>query len=159
MGWYFISRFRGNTSPVYVLCPCPPGLWHLIYFIFLSFLFCFLAAPWHEASFGHGSDPSPSCDLYRSCGNRGSLTHRAGLGIEPVSRCSRDTANPIAPLQELPMTLYKYYSQIPTPRMSLDEVTVSQSMGLLHWTQWFSGFLQALIFRNLVISASFLGQI
>ena len=48
-----------------------------------------------------GSDPSHSCNLSYSCDNARSSTHCAGLGIEPVSQCSRDTADLIAPQQEL----------------------------------------------------------
>ena len=48
-----------------------------------------------------GISPSHSCDLCCSCSNARSLTHCAGLGIEPSSQCSRDTANPVAPPWEL----------------------------------------------------------
>ena len=39
---------------------------------------------------GQGSDLSQSHDLSHSCGNMGSLTHCARLGIEPASQCSQD---------------------------------------------------------------------
>ena len=44
---------------------------------------------------GKESDPS------HSCGNTGSLTHCAGLGIEPASQSSQNAAYPVAPQQEL----------------------------------------------------------
>lgn len=50
---------------------------------------------------GQGSDPNHSWHLGRTCSAAGSLTHWAGLGIEPASHCSQDTANPVAPWQEL----------------------------------------------------------
>ena len=50
---------------------------------------------------GQGSDLSHSCDLCRSCGNPGSLTRCAGLGIKPASQRFQDTAVPIAPQREL----------------------------------------------------------
>lgn len=40
-------------------------------------------------------------NLSHSRGHLGPLIHCAGPGIEPVFWCYRDTANPIAPLQEL----------------------------------------------------------
>ena len=39
--------------------------------------------------------------IAHSCSNTGSSTDRAGLRVKLVSQCSRDTANPIAPQQEL----------------------------------------------------------
>ena len=47
---------------------------------------------------GQGSDQSHSFDLCHS--NAGSLTHCAGLEIEPVSQRSRDATNSVAPRQE-----------------------------------------------------------
>ena len=44
---------------------------------------------------GQGSDPSHSCDSFRS------LTHCGGPGIEPVSLCSREVADPMAPQWKL----------------------------------------------------------
>ena len=41
-----------------------------------------------------GSDLSCIFHRSHSCSNTGSLTHCAGLGIEPVSPCSRDAAHP-----------------------------------------------------------------
>ena len=69
-----------------------------------SFFFFFLAAPWHMEFLGQGSAPSCSCNLSHSCGNTGSLTHCIRPGIKPVSQCSQDTANPIAPPRELKNT-------------------------------------------------------
>ena len=40
-------------------------------------------------------------DLSHNCSNTWSLTHCAGPGVEPVSHCSRDITNPIAPQWEL----------------------------------------------------------
>ena len=40
-------------------------------------------------------------NLHHSCGSARFLTHYARPGIKPVSQCSRDTADPIAPWQEL----------------------------------------------------------
>ena len=68
---------------------------------FFFFFFFFLAAPQRVELPGQGSDLSHSYELCWSCGNAGSLTHCAGPGIEPSSQCSRDTANPIAPQEEL----------------------------------------------------------
>lgn len=52
---------------------------------------------------GQGSDPSYICDLRYSgsCSNTRSLTHFAELGIEHVSQCSRDAADPFVPQWEL----------------------------------------------------------
>ena len=49
---------------------------------------------------GPGSDPSHSCNLSCSCDNARFLTHCAGPGIEPVSKCSQDAAD-IVPQREL----------------------------------------------------------
>ena len=59
---------------------------------------------------GQGSDPSHSCELRQSSSNAGSLTHCAGLGIKPASRCSQDTADSIAPQQELRSPVLKQLS-------------------------------------------------
>ena len=61
----------------------------------------FLATLWHMEFLGQGSDPSHSCDLCDICGNTGSLTHCARLGIEPVSQRSRDAAHTVGPQQVL----------------------------------------------------------
>ena len=50
---------------------------------------------------GQGSDLSCRPNLSHSYGSAGSLTHCAGLGIEPTSQCSQDAANPFAPQREL----------------------------------------------------------
>ena len=55
-------------------------------FLFFSF---FLAAPRHMKFLGQGSDLSCSCDLSHSCSDAGSLTHCAGLWIEPASQHSK----------------------------------------------------------------------
>ena len=59
-----------------------------------------LAALRHMEFLAQGSDPSHSHKPSRSCGNTGSLTHSAGLGIEPAFQCFQDTAYPIGPWQE-----------------------------------------------------------
>ena len=56
---------------------------------------------WHIELLGQGSDLNHIRDLRLSCGNARSLTHCAGLGIEPMSQCCQDAANPIAPQWEL----------------------------------------------------------
>ena len=53
------------------------------------------------SSRGQGSDLSYSCHLSCSCINTRSLTHYAGLEIEPESQGSQDAADPIIPPQEL----------------------------------------------------------
>ena len=63
------------------------------------FYFSFLAALQHMELPGQGSDPCCSHGLCRS--NTGSLTHCAGLGIDPATQWSRDAADPTAPQQEL----------------------------------------------------------
>ena len=55
--------------------------------------FFFLVAPWYTELPGQGSDLSSS--------HAGSLTHCAGLGIEPTSQHPQDTANPFSPQREL----------------------------------------------------------
>ena len=50
---------------------------------------------------GQGSDLSHSCDLSRSGGNAGSLNHCARPRMEPASQRSQDTADPVAPQQDL----------------------------------------------------------
>ena len=63
---------------------------------------CFLATLRHMEFPGQGWEPSHGCNLRCSCSNAGSLTHCAGLGIEPRSLHSRDApADPIALQQEL----------------------------------------------------------
>ena len=49
----------------------------------ISFFVFFFGCPEACGVPGPGSDPSHNCDLSRSCGNAGSLTHCAGPGIEP----------------------------------------------------------------------------
>ena len=69
---------------------------------FISFFFLsFLASLQRREFLGQGSDPSYSCDLSHTCGNTGSLTHCARLGIKPLSWHSQDAANPVAPQWEL----------------------------------------------------------
>ena len=65
------------------------GPFFLSFFLFLSFIFPFLAAPQHKKFLGQGSY------LSQSCHNAGSLTDCARLGIEHVSQCSQDAADPV----------------------------------------------------------------
>ena len=51
---------------------------------------------------GQGSDLSHGRKLRLSCGNAGSLTHRARGRIDPKSQCSQNAANPIVLQWELP---------------------------------------------------------
>ena len=62
----------------------------------MSFFSSFLPTPQHREFLGQESDPSHSCDLCYGCGDVRSLTHCAGLGIEPASQCSQDAADPVA---------------------------------------------------------------
>ena len=48
-----------------------------------------------------GSDPSHSCEHSPSCSNARALTHCVGPGIKPLSQCSQDAADPVAPQQKL----------------------------------------------------------
>ena len=90
-----------------------PSMIRILFFVFLLFFFSFLAATWHMVSPGQGSDPSLSCDLCHSCGNMGSLTHCARLGIKPASQCSQNATNPCVPQQELQDSLYSSSQDIP----------------------------------------------
>ena len=80
---------------------CLSTLFHLLCIFFL-----FSLPQWHMEFPSQGSDPSCYCSLYFSCGKTGSLTHCAGLGIEPASQHSKSAANPFMPQQEL---LYYYF--------------------------------------------------
>lgn len=64
------------------------------------FYFPFLAAPQHMEFPGQGWDSSCGCNLSYSCGNAGSLTHRAGPGIQPECQPSQDATDPTAPWRE-----------------------------------------------------------
>ena len=68
---------------------------------FVGFWFLVLVAPRHMEISGQGSDLSHSCDLSCNRDNVGSLTHCARPGIKPVSQCSQDAADPVAPQREL----------------------------------------------------------
>ena len=72
-----------------------------LYWLIDHFYNCFIFKIFNFEFPGQGSDLSQSCDLSHSCGNTKSLTHCAGLGIKPVSRCSQDTADPAVPHQQL----------------------------------------------------------
>ena len=54
--------------------------------LLLAMLNFSLAALWHMEFLGQGANPNHSCDLCHSCGNAGSLTNCAGLGIKPASQ-------------------------------------------------------------------------
>ena len=63
--------------------------------------FSFFSCPGAYGVFpDQGSDSTHNCDLRRSCSNTASLTHYAGLGTEPGSQNSQDTASPVALQQE-----------------------------------------------------------
>jgi len=68
-----------------------------------SFLFSFFggATPRHTEFPDQKLGPSHSHDLSCSCSNDRSLTHCAGQGIESLSQCFQDAANPLVPQQEL----------------------------------------------------------
>ena len=72
-------------------------------FIYL-FIHFFFSNPTALEFPGQGSDPKHCPDLSHSWGNTGSLTHCAGPSIEPVSQCSQDANDPVAPLRELQCT-------------------------------------------------------
>ena len=75
---FLISHLLGITEPYCLRCG------------FLKTVFSYL---WPLRSIWGSqarSDPSCRCNLSHSCGNTGSLTHCAGLGIEPASQCSQD---------------------------------------------------------------------
>ena len=87
----------------------------------LTFFFLFLAAPWHMEFLGQGSDLSYVYNLTCSCSNVGFLTHCAGPGIEPMSQCSQDAANPIVPWWELlVINFYQMPYQVFFTHSSLD---------------------------------------
>ena len=74
-------------------------------FSFFNF-FSILATPWHMEFPGQGSYLSYSHALICSHGSTGSPTHSVGPGIEPVPQRSQDTANPIAPQQEVLLVFF-----------------------------------------------------
>ena len=96
--WPGISHKLETTSQE---LPCSYLFLNFLLKTFFVCLLAFLAALWHVAFLGQGSDPSISCNLCHNCGNTRFLTHCAGLGIEPVSQCSRDATDPIVPQWEL----------------------------------------------------------
>ena len=83
--------------------------WIMDYQRYFSIFFSLLAALQHMELLGQGLDPSSSLNLSCSCGNARSLTHYARPTIKPVSQCSQDTANPIAPQQELQYLYFKFW--------------------------------------------------
>ena len=71
-----------------------------IEFSFFSSLI--LATSWHMEFLGQKPDLSCRCDLHcHSCSNARSLTPCAKVGIEPASQGASDTADRVAPQQEL----------------------------------------------------------
>ena len=68
---------------------------------FVVYLICyghFFWATLHPMELlGQRSDPSRSFNLHHNCGNAGSLTYCAKLGIQPASQCSRDASDPVVP--------------------------------------------------------------
>ena len=71
---------------------------------FYLFYCVFVAAQWPVEFLGQGLDLSHSCNLC-SCSNVRSLTHCAGMGIEPASQWSRDTTHLVGPQREFPRFL------------------------------------------------------
>ena len=69
--------------------------------LFVAVAVSFLTSLQYMEFLGQGSDPSHSCDLHHGYGDTGSATHCAGPGIKPVSQCSRDATDPVAPQREL----------------------------------------------------------
>ena len=69
--------------------------------LWLQLFFSFLAAPWHMAFPGQGSDSSHSGDLRHWYSNSGSSTHCAGPGIKLASQHSRDAIDTTVPRQKL----------------------------------------------------------
>ena len=65
------------------------------------FVFSFLTALWHMDL------PYQRSYLSCSCGNAGSLTHYARLGMAPASQSSQDTSDPVVPQQELEVDILK----------------------------------------------------
>ena len=59
-----------------------PGIFHHPSEKMSLYFFLFLATPQHRELLGQASDQSHSFDLSHSCGNAGSLTHCARLGIK-----------------------------------------------------------------------------
>ena len=89
---------------------------HLMFdlnFLSLSFFFFFFGHPTTYGVPGPGIRSKLQCDPCWSCGNAGSLSHCAELGIKHASQHSTDTADPIAPQQELPdFSLKKKWNQL-----------------------------------------------
>ena len=85
-------------------------LWHGGFCLFVCLSVCLFVVvvlpflPGHMEFLGQGSDLSYRCDLSHKCSNARSLTHCAGLGIEPVPQCSQDATIPTAP-QWVPLLL------------------------------------------------------
>ena len=90
----------GDNTPKLIVAISSGRDYELNIFYFILF-FPFLAVPWHIEFPGQELDQSWSCDPSHSCGNVGSLTHCARVGIEQASQCSQDAAHPVVPQQEL----------------------------------------------------------
>lgn len=75
----------------------PTGQW-----LFLSFFFFWLPLGlWSFRARDQRSHLSLGLELSHSRGTASSLTHRAGLGVEPASQGSQVAADPVAPQWEL----------------------------------------------------------
>ena len=93
----FASGICFKTGHEVIIAETGWWLWGSPYNVsfFLSFFF-FFWPPCSTWSSGH-----QNCKLSCTCGSARSLTHCAGLGTEPVSQHSQDTADPTVPQQEL----------------------------------------------------------
>ena len=66
-------------------------------FVFLFLFSSFLATRGTWSSWARDQIRATVANLYHGCGNVRSLTYCTGLGIEPASQHSSNTADPIAP--------------------------------------------------------------
>ena len=74
------------------------GFWDVFVFLVLVLFFWLL-----RSSQASDQIPAAVADYMAALAMLDPLIHCMGLGIEPMSRCWRDTTNPVAPHQELLM--------------------------------------------------------
>ena len=81
--------------------------------LYMCYIYTVLAALQHMEFPGHmlATDQSHSCDGSHSCGNARSLTLCARPGIEPMSHCFQDAANPVGTPK-----LSFFFNPQPSPR-------------------------------------------